>query len=55
MGELQAMEQLLVAREYQRKGQEDMAMNSLEEICRNQGASSKTRLEALRVLCSSGE
>ncbi len=30
LGELQAMEQLLVAREYQRKGQDGMAMNSLE-------------------------
>lgn len=30
-------------------------MNGFEEICRNQGASAKTRLEALKVLCSSGE
>jgi hypothetical protein len=38
------MEKLLVAREYQREGLQAMAMNSFEEICRNQGASSKTRL-----------
>jgi histone H3/H4 len=55
LGELEAMEKLLVAREYQREGMQDMAMNGFEEICRNRGASAKTRMEALKVLCSCGE
>ena len=42
--QLEAMEQLLSAREHKRQGSKEIAMNGLESICRNEAASAKTRL-----------
>ena len=53
--ELEAMEKLLRAKEYKKKGLMEMAMNSFEEICKDASASAKTRLEAIKVICSEGE
>lgn len=49
------MEKLLRAREYQKKGFRDIALNNFEEIFRDDAASTKTRMEALKVLCTYGE
>jgi hypothetical protein len=38
------MEKLMAAREHQKEGLRDIAMNGFMAICRNQAASSKTRL-----------
>lgn len=53
--ELEAMEKLLRAKEYQKKGMKEKALNSFEQVFEDQAASSKTRMEALKVLCSSWE
>lgn len=53
--QLEAMEKLMRAREYHKKGLKEIAINNFQEIFKDEAASAKTRLEALKVLCTSGE
>jgi len=42
------------AREYKKKGYHSIAINSFEEIFKDEAAAYQTRLEALKMLCSEG-